>query len=124
MKHSKANVFMVAILSVAFFLSLSVYSAYGQWAATYGGIVDDNVSFIQKTQDEGYIVMGDSSSFGAGSSDFWIMKLDSTGAIAWQKTYGGTILIMWRLVSRPKMADISWQGTLALSGWEVTMPGL
>ena len=27
---------------------------------------------------------------GAGGSDFWILKLDSDGSVAWQKTYGGS----------------------------------
>jgi hypothetical protein len=29
-------------------------------------------------------------SFGAGSDDFWVLKLDKDGTVAWQKTYGGT----------------------------------
>ena len=89
MKHSKANVFMVAILSVAFFLSLSVHSAYGQWAATYGGLNGDYSSSIQQTQDGGYVVAGYTWSFGAGDEDAWIIKLDSAGAVTWQKAYGG-----------------------------------
>ena len=89
MKHSKANVFMVAILSVAFFLSLSVHSAHGQWAATYGGAYCDYAYSIQQTSDEGYIVAGFRASSYAGFDDAWVMKLDNTGAISWQKTYGG-----------------------------------
>ena len=89
MKHSKANVFMVAIISVAFFLSLSVHSAHGQWAATYGGPGMDLARSMQQTTDGGYIVAGGTRSFGDGSYDFWVMKLDGNGAITWQKTYGG-----------------------------------
>jgi hypothetical protein len=89
MKHSKANVFMVAILSVAFFLSLSVHSVYGQWAATYGGSGMDLATSILQTADGGYVVTGGTRSFGVGDYDFWVMKLDSNGAITWQKTYGG-----------------------------------
>lgn len=44
---------------------------------------------IQKTQDGGYIVAGNTYSFGVGDEDTWIIKLDSAGAIIWQKTYGG-----------------------------------
>jgi uncharacterized delta-60 repeat protein len=60
------------------------------WQKTYGGTGSDWVYSIQQTSDGGYIVAGETSSFGAGYSDFWVIKLNSTGAISWQKRYGGT----------------------------------
>ena len=77
------------ILSVGFFLSLSFHSAHGQWAASYGGTGTDLASSIQQTADGGYIVAGSTRSFGEGNYDVWVIKLDSNGAITWQKTYGG-----------------------------------
>jgi hypothetical protein len=35
-------------------------------------------------------VAGQTYSFGAGSWDFWVLKLDALGNVTWQKTYGGT----------------------------------
>ena len=32
---------------------------------------------------------GYTTSFGAGDADAWVLKLDSAGAVTWQKTYGG-----------------------------------
>jgi len=73
---------------------------YGQidetcsWARTYGGSKNDGVyphtgpNSIQQTADGGYIVAGYTLSFGAGSSDFWILKLDPSGKLIWTKTYG------------------------------------
>jgi uncharacterized delta-60 repeat protein len=61
-----------------------------QWQKTYGGIGNDRATSIQPTHDGGYIVAGGTDSFGAGLRDFWILKLDSSGNIQWQKTYGGT----------------------------------
>lgn len=58
------------------------------WAKTYGGIGNDYASSIQETSDGGYIVAGYTNSFGAGGLDFWILKLDGSGNICWQKTYG------------------------------------
>jgi len=60
------------------------------WQKTYGGTKSDSASSIQQTSDEGYIVVGNTYSFGTGSGDFWILKLNSDGTVAWQKTYGGT----------------------------------
>ena len=50
----------------------------------------DSFGTIQQTTEGGYIVAGSthSSTLGAGGFDFWVFKLDSTGNITWQKTYG------------------------------------
>ncbi|MCW4043139.1 MAG: hypothetical protein NWE90_05390 [Candidatus Bathyarchaeota archaeon] len=61
-----------------------------EWQRTYGGSLEDNYCHIQLTSDGGYIVAGCTESFGAGDRDFWILKLDSSGDIEWQRTYGGT----------------------------------
>jgi uncharacterized delta-60 repeat protein len=60
------------------------------WAKTYGALDPDIAYSIQQTSDGGFIVAGTTSSLGAGSGDFWILKLNSNGTVAWQKTYGGT----------------------------------
>jgi len=61
-----------------------------QWQNTYGGGGYDYAYSIQQTSDGGYITAGYTNSFGAGSADFWVIKLDATGSIVWQKTYGGS----------------------------------
>jgi hypothetical protein len=60
------------------------------WQKTYGGYNHDEAYSVQQTSDGGYIVAGYTYSFGVGSHDFWVIKLDSSGNIIWQKTYGGT----------------------------------
>ncbi|MHA2610064.1 MAG: InlB B-repeat-containing protein [bacterium JZ-2024 1] len=59
------------------------------WQKTYGGTDSDGASSIQQTSDGGYIVAGGTRSFGAGSDDIWVLKLDANGNVLWQKTYGG-----------------------------------
>jgi len=60
------------------------------WQKTYGGSYTDRGKSVQQTSDGGYVVAGYTSSYGAGSYDLWILKLDVSGKISWQKTYGGS----------------------------------
>lgn len=59
------------------------------WQMAYGGAKTDHLAAITATQDGGFIVAGETDSFGAGKYDYWLMKLDADGKIEWQKTYGG-----------------------------------
>ncbi|HET7153314.1 MAG TPA: T9SS C-terminal target domain-containing protein [Candidatus Kapabacteria bacterium] len=70
-----------------------------QWQKLYGGTNDDLATSIQQTRDGGYIITGGSNSndgdvVGRNDSDqtvkYWIVKIDSTGLVQWQKSYGGT----------------------------------
>jgi len=62
------------------------------WQKTYGGSLSEYsyADSIHQTGDGGYIVAGSTDSFGAGNYDFWVLKLDSSGNVIWQKTYGGS----------------------------------
>jgi uncharacterized delta-60 repeat protein len=54
-----------------------------------GGTNGDVASSIQQTSDGGYIVAGNTLSFGAGNQDFLIIKLNSSGNIQWSRAIGG-----------------------------------
>jgi uncharacterized delta-60 repeat protein len=60
-----------------------------QWQKSYGGTDYDGAESIQETADGGYIAAGLTMSFGAGGNDLWVLKLDPSGAVQWQKSYGG-----------------------------------
>lgn len=73
-----------------------------QWSKTIGGNIDDILEAAIQTNDGGYLVGGYSSSDvsgdktgarrgGIGGEDYWLVKLDSTGKIQWDKTFGGTM---------------------------------
>jgi len=61
-----------------------------QWQKAYGGTSYDWGILIQQTSDGGYIVAGETNSFGSGWGDAWILKLDANGNVEWQKAYGGS----------------------------------
>jgi PKD repeat protein len=60
------------------------------FARSYGGALEDTAYLAKATSDGGFILAGETSSFGAGQKDAWIFKTDSAGAIVWQKTFGTT----------------------------------
>lgn len=63
---------------------------------TFGGTNHDQFNAALPTSDGGYILAGNANSndgdieHNAGSSDAWIVKIDSLGKLLWQHTYGGT----------------------------------
>jgi hypothetical protein len=60
------------------------------WTKIYGGTADDIAYSVQQTLDQGYIIAGETNSFGAGGYDVYLIKTDSLGDPLWTKTYGGT----------------------------------
>ncbi len=61
-----------------------------QWTRTVGGANRERGHHIVQTTDGGYAVTGSSISFGAGGSDVYLVKLDSSGMVQWTRTVGGT----------------------------------
>jgi len=55
--------------------------AYGnmEWNQTYGGEYGDIAHSLVETSDGGYALAGETYSFGAGASDFWLVKTDANG---------------------------------------------
>jgi hypothetical protein len=55
---------------------------------TFGGDRDEEGRDIQLTPDDGFITVGSTSSFGAGQSDIYLLKVDSNIAYQWSKAIG------------------------------------
>jgi len=69
-----------------------------EWQNTIGGNSLDRLYAMQQTDDQGYILGGESLSDSSGEktennlggSDYWIVKLDANGVIQWENTIGGS----------------------------------
>jgi len=60
------------------------------WNKTFGGSNQDYSTQVLETSDGGYLVLGVTDSFGAGSSDIYLLKTDLEGNLDWNKTFGGS----------------------------------
>jgi hypothetical protein len=61
-----------------------------EWNRIFGGNHDDYGISAQQTPDSGYIIGGQTQSYGAGDTDAWLVKTDAEGIELWNKTYGGS----------------------------------
>lgn len=68
-----------------------------EWDKTIGGSEGDGINCVEQTTDGGYIlggysfsdISGEKTQNSRGAEDYWIVKLDKTGNIEWDKTIGG-----------------------------------
>ena len=66
------------------------------WQKCFGGSNNEWGYKAEQTKDGGYIIAGETGSTDGdvsgdhGGGDFWILKLDNTGNLQWQKCFGGS----------------------------------
>jgi hypothetical protein len=67
-----------------------------EWRGYYGGTNNDRSHAVVRSDDGGFVMSGftESNDFdinnSRGSYDFWVVKIDENGNLAWEKSYGGT----------------------------------
>lgn len=59
------------------------------YTKTYGGGNWDFAYSLALLPDSGYIIAGETYSFGEGSSDAYLIRIDKDGDTVWTQTYGG-----------------------------------
>ncbi|GEM_PF-4759393 len=66
-------------------------NTYGDtiWTKTFGGAATDQAFSIKETSDNGFIVAGFTESFGNGSADIWLIKINGNGDAEWS-SFAGT----------------------------------
>ncbi|MBZ0205997.1 MAG: T9SS type A sorting domain-containing protein [Flavobacteriales bacterium] len=94
-----------------------------EWQKALGGYGPEIAKSVKTTSDGGYIVAGYSNSNSGdvtglhGGDDLWVLKLDSVGALIWQKALGGT---------SEDRANALWagaDGTTLLAGYTRSLNG-
>ncbi|KAA9327303.1 T9SS type A sorting domain-containing protein [Adhaeribacter soli] len=91
--------YRVLFLLSAFLLSSVL--ANGQtkiWNKAFGGSANDELEFLEYTNDGGYILGGSSASGSSGNKtqpsrggmDYWVVKISSQGKKQWDKRFGGS----------------------------------
>ncbi len=69
-----------------------------EWQKEIGGNKNDFLFALTQTADGDYLLAGsslsdstsDKSSASKGADDYWVVRLDESGALLWDKSYGGT----------------------------------
>lgn len=67
-----------------------------QWQRSIGGTASDYLEAIDAAGTNGYVLAGYSTSVNGdlngnnGSFDFWVVRIDSLGALLWQRNLGGS----------------------------------
>jgi len=64
-----------------------------QWNQTYGGTSTEMFYALLQTSDGGYVLTGNTGSFGAGSTDIWLVKTDELGVVPEGLTFGVMLLL-------------------------------
>ncbi|MFX0170089.1 MAG: hypothetical protein ACFE89_12155 [Candidatus Hodarchaeota archaeon] len=58
------------------------------WNQTYGGASPDGAMSVLEVSSGGFILCGNTASFGVGDSDVWVVRTDTEGNHLWNQTYG------------------------------------
>ena len=61
------------------------------WEAAFGGASWDKGWSVVEDDDGGYVVVGDTTSMGAGENDVYLVKAGSDGGLVWEMTVGGPV---------------------------------
>lgn len=82
---------LIGIFALGFFTQRvdGVEPPATEWIKAYGGTNSEVARSVIQTSDGGYLLAGETASFGAGGKDFWLVKTDASGNMEWNNTYGG-----------------------------------
>lgn len=97
-----------------------------QWERSYGGSGDEVAYLVRTAPDSGFIAAGETTSNDSdvtgnhGKTDYWLVRLDDTGSIVWQRSLGGIDDDWGRSVSRGRRNGWIMAGGSKSSDGDVT----
>lgn len=81
---------IVGIVLVTMVAFIQAQTPLVEWEKNFGGSEVDKGYDIKQMQDKGYIIVGETYSFGDDEfGDVYLIKTDSSGNLKWEKTFGG-----------------------------------
>ncbi|MFH1319382.1 MAG: T9SS type A sorting domain-containing protein [Bacteroidota bacterium] len=60
------------------------------WTRIYGGSNKDYARSVWQTNDSGFVICGETQSYGVFKNDIFLLRTDALGNLQWAKTYGGS----------------------------------
>lgn len=88
---------LLTIFTLCFTLNTNAQAPNIEWQNNFGGTASEYANAVLQTSDNGFFVIGqtpsnniDVSGNHSTSDDAWLIKLDSSGDLLWQKCFGGT----------------------------------
>jgi len=86
------------------------------WARAIGGTADDFAYSVVQTTDGGFVVAGETWSFGQGMNEALIIKLDAGGTLQWARIFGGSENDYARAVMETSDAGLAIAGATSSFG--------
>ena len=73
-----------------FYLVRTANDGVPTWEKQYGGSDWDKAYDLVQLNDSGFVLVGETFSYGNGNNDVYIIRTDKNGDTLWTRTYGGT----------------------------------
>jgi len=109
------SIFIIIFLNAVLFAQAPAI----QWTKILGGDSSDAGNCVQQTGDGGYIIVGTTWSFGAGASDIWLIRTDSSGDTLWTQSFGNGVSLPFTGRESGSSADTTSDGGYIIVGnWE------
>ena len=81
------------------------------WSKTYGGTSSEFGYAMEQTSDSGFVIVGQTYSYGVGGADIYLIKTNAFGDTLWTRTYGGASYDVAYSVQQTN------EGGYILTGW-------